>query len=134
EVVFLGGNRLFADIPNLARRGNVLVAVLRDPGEAVAHRPNLDVQAEMIGVDPQQISELLLTRLPFTFDVLDHEDAEAVAQGPPRQAQGAGCLALAVAGDHDHQPATPFVAHRSPHTAWRQQSSTGRPSTSSKGR
>src|SRR5258708_7731086 len=58
----------------------------------------------MIGVPAQQVGQLLLAGLPFALDVLDHEDAKAIAQGAKDQPEGTGGLALAVAGD-DHDEA-----------------------------
>jgi len=64
----------------------------------------------MLGVALEQVGQLLFTRFPFAFDVLDHEDVEAVSQGAKGQPQSRGRLPFAVAC-HDHDQAAPSLTH-----------------------
>ena len=71
-------------------------AVLRLPGEALAHR-----------VDGHQVAEFLqrdaLAGLPLALDELHDRDLHAVAERAEDHAEGGGRLALALAGVDDQQ-------------------------------
>src|SRR5439155_2904348 len=111
-IVLVRGNRFFADVPDVARGGYVLFAVLGVPGEAVSHRPNFQLQSQMLGVLLEQVRELLLPGFPFAFDVLNHEDFEAVSQCAKYQTEGGGGLSLSVTC-HDHDQTAPSFVHES---------------------
>ena len=71
-----------AEFPDFPAGFDVLLGVLRVPGEAVAHRMPFNM-LEFIG-------RLLLAGFPFSFDILDHTDPHAPPGGTKYHPECAG--------------------------------------------
>ena len=96
DLVLAGGDDRLGALPGGAGRGEVALAILGLPGEALAHR-----------VDRHEVAEFLqrdaLAGLPLALDELDDGDRHAVAEGAEDHAEGGRRLALALAGVDDQQ-------------------------------
>ncbi|MNO66519.1 hypothetical protein D3C76_573080 [compost metagenome] len=77
--------------------GDIALAVLGFPGEALAH----DMEAHLFG---KTSVEQLLSRAVAALDELHHAALHAMAHGPGEHAERRTALALAVAGQHQQQP------------------------------
>ena len=87
----------FASLPGGLGRGDVARAILRLPGEALAHGAPLDLVAEAL-------DRRALAGRPRALDELHHADAKAAAERAKGQTEGRRRLALAGAGMDDQQP------------------------------
>ena len=96
ELAIGSGEVIEGALPGLLHQLAIALTVLGFPGEALAEGMPMQGLAK-------QLEGLGLARLPATLDELHHRHLLAMAEGAQHQPQGCGGLALAIAGEHQHQ-------------------------------
>ena len=94
--VVTAGDHLLGRIPGFLCRSNVTLAVLRFPGEALAHA----LDGDEIG---KALQRLRFARVETALDELHHTNPVAMAEGAEHHAEACGGFALALAGVDDGQ-------------------------------